>query len=148
MLMIRLDAAKSNFFDRQKVRDAMDQETRRALSRFGAYTRQRARHSIRKRRGISPPGSPPYSHTHLLRRFILFSYDSTRKSAVIGPVLLNRGTGEAPRLLEYGGQTTRRTRDGRPYRAHYQARPYMRPAFAEELRRLPAHWRGRFQQLN
>jgi len=77
---------KQMFFDRDKVRKRTDAGTRRVLSRFGAYVRTTAKHSIRKRKRISEPGEPPSSHTGLLRRFIFFGYDRDRRSVVIGPI--------------------------------------------------------------
>jgi hypothetical protein len=110
------------------------------LSKFGAFVRQRAKTSIRKRKGTSPPGSPPYSHVGLLRKFILFAYDPTRNSVVIGPTLIRAGS-EAPRLLEYGGEAVRRTKI-KTRRLRYRPRPFMRPAFEQEKTRLPALWRN------
>lgn len=40
---------KQQFFDRKKVINAIDRTTRRALSRFGAYVRTRAKQSISSR---------------------------------------------------------------------------------------------------
>lgn len=139
MITMTLQAAKGGFFDRKKVKRSVNAGTRRAMSRFGAFVRQRAKTSIRKRKGISPPGSPPYSHTGLLRKFILFAYDQQRQSVVIGPVLLKEES-QAPRLLEYGGEATLETKRGRK-RARYRPRPFMRPAFAAEKPNLPAIWR-------
>jgi hypothetical protein len=133
-------AAKRGFFDREKVKRSVDAGTRRVLSRFGAFVRQRAKTSIRKRKGTSPPGGPPFSHVGLLRKFILFAYDPDRKSVVIGPTLTKEGS-EAPRLLEHGGDTTLETREG-PKRAHYRPRPYMGPAFEAEKPQLPALWKN------
>jgi len=73
------------------------------LSKFWAFVRQRARTSIRKRKGTSQPGSPPYSHVGLLRKFILFAYEPARQSVVIGPVLLREGS-DVLRLPEQGGR--------------------------------------------
>ena len=133
-------AAKGGFFDREKVKRSVDSGTRRVLSRFGAFVRQRARTSIRKRKGTSPPGSPPYSHVGLLRKFILFAYDPQRKSVVIGPTLTKAGS-QAPRLLEYGGEVVIEDR-GKKRLARYRPRPYMRPAFEAEKSQLPALWRN------
>lgn len=135
MLEIGLAQIKQLFFDKPAVTRAMDAASRRVLSRFGAYVRQEARHSIRPRRGTSPPGQPPYSHTGLLRRSILFGYDPGRQSVVIGPIRLESSP-EAPRLLEYGGT---KTVNGQV--SHYRPRPFMRPAFAANLAKLPALWR-------
>ena len=136
MLNLTLSQAKASFFDRKAVKDATDEATRKVLSRFGAYVRQRAKTSIRKRKGTSLPGLPPYSHVGLLRRFILFAYDSGSRSVVIGPVLL-KPPSVVPSLLEYGGTVQKRDRKGRPRTAVYPARPYMRPALAAELPGLP-----------
>jgi len=133
-------AAKGGFFDREKVKRSVNAGTRRVLSKFGAFVRQRAKTSIRKKKGISPPGSPPYSHTGLLRKFILFAYDPQRRSVVIGPTLIKEGS-RVPRLLEYGGNVVIEDR-GRKRLARYRPRPYMRPAFAAEMSQLPALWRN------
>jgi hypothetical protein len=137
---LRLKEAKAGFFDRQRVLSATSRAERKILSRFGAFVRQRSRTSIRSRQAISQPGSPPSSHVGLLRQFILFAYDSTRRSVVIGPAALNQKGGEAPRLLEYGG-TAVRVRWGQARLARYRPRPFMVPAFSAEVGRLPPLWR-------
>ena len=138
---------KSLFFDRPKVRKAVDRGKRRALSRAGAFIRQRARTSIRRRRRSSRPGEPPSSHTGLLRRFILFGYDRQRDSVVVGPVGFRRS--QAPNVLEFGGRTIvesgRARRSGRARKkrtVRIAARPYMRPALEKERSNLPAVWRN------
>jgi len=132
---------KQLFFDRQAVISRVDSATRKVLSKFGAFVRRTAKGSIRNRRKASPPGSPPSSHTGLLKKFIFFGYDPGQRSVVIGPTRLDRrGHGQAPSLLEHGGQTTLVRRDKRE-RATYRARPYMGPAFAQEQPKLPAMWR-------
>ena len=141
--MIRMEITKL-FFDKKVVRDKVDAGTRRVLSKFGAYVRRTARQSIRKRKKISDPGSPPSSHTGLLKRFIFFGYDPRKRSVVIGPVRLTQnGRGKAPALLEYGGTTTLQ-RHGNPrkrVRANFRGRPFMGPAFEKEQPKLPAMWR-------
>lgn len=133
---------KQLFFDRQAVISKVDAATRRVLSKFGAFVRRSAKSSIRKRKKAAPPGQPPSSHTGLLKKFIFFGYDAARQSVVIGPTRLNqKGRGEAPPLLEYGGNTTLK-RGGKKRRVTYQARPYMGPAFEKEKPQLPAMWRG------
>ncbi len=64
--MIGMRVDKRMFFDRKRVVDATDRATRRVLSKFGAFVRQTARRSIRRRRSVSQPGQPPSSHTGLL----------------------------------------------------------------------------------
>ncbi|HPD31726.1 MAG TPA: hypothetical protein PLV57_20520 [Phycisphaerae bacterium] len=135
---------KELFFDRPMVARAVNKAKRGVLSRAGAFIRQAARTSIRKRQGTSSPGSPPYSHTGLLRRFILFGYDRGTDSVVVGPVRLNK-PGEAPRVLELGGTTVieQRVRGRRVRaRARIQRRPYMGPAMEKELPKFPALWRN------
>ena len=129
------------FFDKKAVTRRVDRTTRRVLSRFGAFVRRTARSSIRKRKRTSEPGKPPSSHTGLLKKFIFFGYDPRRDSVVIGPVRLSqKGRGEAPSLLEYGGNTRVEHR-GQRKRARVRARPFMGPAFEQEQPKLPAMWR-------
>jgi len=127
------------FFDGRKVLRAVDAAARKVLSRFGAFVRTTARHSIRRRRAVSRPGEPPSSHAGHLRRLIFFGYDAGRRSVVIGPTPF-RGPAEVPPLLEYGGKARRRGRKGRMVMATYKARPYMGPAFESEKPKLPAMW--------
>ena len=141
--MIRMEITKL-FFDKKTVRDKVDAGTRRVLSKFGAYVRRTARSSIRKRKKTSTPGSPPSSHTGLLKRFIFFGYDPRKRSVVIGPVRLTQnGRGKAPSLLEYGGTTTLQRHDNprKRVRANFRSRPFMGPAFEKEQPKLPAMWR-------
>ena len=131
---------KKLFFDTRKVRNSVDQATRRVLSRFGAFVRRTARSSIRKRKKISAPGQPPSSHTGLLKRFVWFGYEPHRRSVVIGPARLTQGgRGEAPENLEYGGMATV-IRQERKRRARIRPRPFMRPAFEKERKQLPSLW--------
>ncbi|HOQ61483.1 MAG TPA: hypothetical protein PKZ08_12740 [Vicinamibacterales bacterium] len=129
------------FFDKKAVRDKVDAGTRRVLSKFGAFVRRTARGSIRKRKKPSPPGQPPSSHVGLLKKFIFFGYEPAKRSVVIGPVRLSqKGRGEAPHLLEYGGTGTVQ-RKGKRRRAKIRARPFMAPAAEKEHPKLPAMWR-------
>ena len=130
------------FFDRKAVMSKVDRATRKVLSKFGAFVRQAAKSSIRKRKSISPPGRPPSSHTGLLKKFIYFGYEPVKRSVVIGPVrLTQKGRGEAPHVLEYGGATTVKNK-GKPTKAKVRARPFMGPALEAERPKLPAMWRG------
>ena len=150
------------FFDATPVIRAMDDATRRVLSKFGSFVRTRARTSMKKRKTPSAPGRPPRVVTGHLRRLIFFGYDFAKASVVIGPTPF-RGPAIAPRLLEEGGTTvakrdrfwragvgsnakgqfTRgkwgRVAKGEPIRV--APRPYMGPAFHKEIPSLPALWR-------
>lgn len=110
------------FFDSDAVRKSVDVATRKALSKFGAFVRRRDQSSIRKRRAISQPNSPPSDHTGKLKRRIFFSFDMDRKSVVIGPTAFGRG--EAPRLIEEGGVSV--------FGKYYRPRPHTQPAFEAE----------------
>lgn len=139
MIGMKLKQAKGLFFDRETVTKSVDRAERQVLSKFGSFVRRGARSSIRRRKAISSPGFPPSSHTDLLKRNIFFLYDPERKSVVIGPILLNKGT-DAPELLEHGGKVTRRRKRKR-VRMTYRPRPFMGPAFEREQSKLPAMWR-------
>lgn len=110
------------------------------MSKFGAFVRQTAKTSIRKRKAVSEPGQPPSSHTGLLKRNIFFVFSPETRSVVIGPILLNQRT-DAPRLLEHGDTVVRRRRNRR-VRMTYEARPFMGPAFEREQQQLPALWKN------
>jgi hypothetical protein len=141
--MIGFDV-KRMFFDTKTVRAKTDKATRRVLSRFGAFVRQTAKRSIRKRKKASEPGKPPSSHIGLLKKFIYFGFDVVRRSVVIGPVRLSqKGRGAAPPALEYGGIVTLqpRRRRGKKRRARIRPRPFMGPAMEKEKQQLPALWR-------
>jgi len=141
--MIGFDV-KRMFFDTKTVRSKTDKATRRVLSKFGAFVRQTAKRSIRKRKKPSEPGKPPSSHIGLLKKFIYFGFDVVRRSVVIGPVRLSqKGRGEAPSVLEYGGNVTMRPRhrEGKKSRARIRPRPFMGPAMEKEKQQLPALWR-------
>lgn len=104
---------KLMFFDRSRIRNAMNRATFRALSRFGAFVRTAAKSSIRARKKkVSSPGQPPSSKTGILKKYLFFGYDRSTESVVIGPAKVNqlafysRGSVSedgAPATLEYGG---------------------------------------------
>jgi len=127
---------KSMFFDRIKVQRHLDTRSRKVLARFGAYVRQTAKSSIRRRKGTSMPGNPPFSHVGTLKRHIYFAYDAKARSVVIGPVIFPGKSGNALPALEYGGKSVRN--DG--LRINIQARPFMGPAFTRELTGLSNIW--------
>lgn len=157
MLSLKVDVGKSFFFDRKVVADAVDSASRKNLSKFGAFVRQRARSILRYRKGSSAPGQPPSVHRtgrkerkqkdgtskvqpiSPLKEFIFFALDRSNRSVVIGPARLNK-PGDAPHALEYGG-TSAVQKDGKSVTINVLARPYMRPAFEHVKRELPAIWR-------
>lgn len=148
---------QKSFFDSEHVMRKADAMQRKTLSKFGAFVRQRARSSIKRRKAISNPGSPPSSHTQSGSgtfldgiKSIFFAYDSSRRTVVVGPVAFNGGRGIVPGLLERGGTVTRREGFGRRNRKgpsrtlHYRARPFMQPAMEAELPKFSGLLKGAF----
>jgi hypothetical protein len=161
---------KGFFFDRPRVAQMIDGQTRRVFSRFGAFVRDDARKSIRAAKKPSRPGSPPHSHTGILKRFLYFALDPAHRSVIIGPAKTHQiffgadrrpATGTVPEVLEYGGVIgileaqhtgglwwradlrSRRRLAGKPMRIRQvmiQPRPYMNPAFDKNLPELPRIW--------
>ena len=129
---ITFNVTTSMFFDRPLVKAAMNDVSRRALSRLGATIRTFARRSMRyttsereqarqvgagKRKRIrppqpAPPGSPPRAvHPHpWIRQFLSYGYDAANKSVVIGPTRLPGSQINIPAIHEKGGSVTIRNR--------------------------------------
>jgi hypothetical protein len=128
------------FFDQVKVKNKVDKQTRKVLSRFGSFVRQTSRRSIRRRKKSSRPGQPPSSHTGVLKRFIFFGYDQNRRNVVIGPVVVPGKAGKAPEALEHGGRVTVTGGDARRRTTVIEARPFMGPAFRAEVMKVPSLW--------
>lgn len=106
---------KKAFFDRQKINDAIDRETRKALSKSLAFVRRRMRSGLRRRKRASKPGQAPSVHATspvATLKAILFAYDARTKSGIVGPIKLNgqrslsTSSQALPGLLELGGQVT------------------------------------------
>lgn len=116
------------FFDTDAVRNRMDREQRRILSRSGFVVARRAKQSIRKRKRSAPKGMPPSSHLGTLKRFLFYAWDTSTESVFVGPVKL--GASNAGARLEHA-------EDG------YQGNPFMRPAAeaAAENGELLAPWK-------
>ena len=139
MVNVSLKKLKGQFFDRQSVRDLMTTAEIEFLSAFGAVVRTTAKQSMKSREGVSPPGTPPYSHAGQLRGLIYFAMDATSLSVVIGPTLFSEAKTHGnerpvPALHEYGGVAWR---DGK--KRQYPARPFMGPAFRE--------WEGKTDEI-
>ncbi|MGL5097509.1 MAG: hypothetical protein ACRDD1_18120 [Planctomycetia bacterium] len=104
----------------------MDAGVKRAFSKYGAYVRQTAKTSMKKRKGASAPGTPPNAHKGDLRKLIFFAYDPKMKTVIVGPTLFRAsGLPTVPETNEKGG-----VRQGDDGTAIYPMRPYMRPAAA------------------
>lgn len=104
MLKFKRSKVKEFFFDGDLVKSSVDRATARVLGKFGAFVRRTAKGMIRGGKKPSKPGSPPKSHTGLLKKFLYFAWDPASKSVVVGPARLDGdGLGTAPETLERGG---------------------------------------------
>jgi hypothetical protein len=139
MIGLSVESVKQNILDRQKVMDAADRASERALSRFGAFVRTRASRSMRPRKRVSDVGAPPSSHSALIRDFILFVVEAALKNVVIGPMLLHKVSPTALSSLEHGGPSLV-MRHGKPTPIQVKARPFMKPAFDIEIEKAPKLW--------
>lgn len=148
---------KSFFFDRKEITSKLDPATRKALSKFGAFVRTRAKSSLKYGDKPSVPGKPPTVHrsrsftrkkkskgvvvqqpSSPLRELIFFSYDPATRSIVVGPTLGGRNSG-VPDVMEHGGSSVIAV-DGKKRIAHYQPRPTMQPAFDTELTKVQGNF--------
>jgi hypothetical protein len=151
---------KHLFFDRQAVRRKLKPANAKALSRAGAFVRTSARTSIRRRKAVSAPDSPPSAHAKHQPNLktIFFGYDPKTESVVVGPVRLNGSSSvRVPRILELGGDVTitqvlvgkawltgkKPTNPRQPTRkktVKYAARPFMNPALVANQSKIPSLW--------
>lgn len=129
-------SVKKQFFDRAGVIAAVGKARAKNLSKAGAFVRTAARSSLRRRKAISSPGSPPSVHSKspvATLKNVLFAWDPRSQSVVIGPVGMNAKSvfqgsvqaGVVPRLMEFGGSQgiiERQNRDGSWARADLRSR--------------------------
>lgn len=122
-----------------KVIKALDKKTSKALITFGAFTRREAQFSMKSKKGASKPGHPPNAHIKLLKRLILYFFDSVKKSVVVGPVLSDEAESSGmgvPRVLEAGGVVRRVDKFGQMEVFRYEERPYIEPAAQKNLSKV------------
>jgi hypothetical protein len=150
-----IDQFKGGFFDADAVLKEMDKVERKTLSRFGAFTRQRIKSSLKYQTGKSSPGKPPHVHktrgfnrvkkdkktgtsakqpVSPLRELVYFAYDAATHSVVTGPVKFGGRGGVAPGLLEAGGPGTfKDAESGEIKRGVWAPRPFVKPAGDAEV---------------
>jgi len=113
----------------RQVRDAAEKAGFENFRHAASVIRKRAMSLMRKRKGASPPGEPPHTHTRRLPKAIVFWADAY--GAVIGPAFsLSGGVGGAH---EHGGEFRGR---------QYDERPFMFPALLAMAGQFQASWRG------
>lgn len=148
-MKIDINNVQQFFFDKQAVMDAVGAAKARVMSRQGSLVRTIMRRSMRRRKGTSEPGQPPFAHTGRIRDNVFFSFDPISDSCVIGPVLLNRST-DAPHTLDKGGYAAVIPRDkkgrllaiaaARTVQVRIAARPFSEPALENALPYLASEW--------
>lgn len=117
MIAFSIPLRSAQFLDRAAVHKAVGKRNARALGRVGAFIRRRARSSMRRRKKVSTPGSPPSAHSTdkvATLKNIQFFFDQRKQSLVVGPVKLNQandlvgGAGRVtiPQLMEHGGRVS------------------------------------------
>ena len=127
MLKLDMRMARRKFFDRRIVEGAVARARQQALVKSAALVRVIAQRSMKVRkyggRAKSAPGQPPFARRDhvdsrgnprperdkLIRRGTMFVYDSSTRSAVVGPARLSGGGTGAPSTLEFGGTAKGRT---------------------------------------
>lgn len=153
------------FFDRLAVEEKLATRELRAMSRIGAFIMRGARQSIKRRKAPSLAGSPPHTHSNdkvATLKNILFGFDPSSHSVVVGPVKLGR-IAQRPYFLSKDGKKpskdpknregvwianiqpdkpitsltefggdVRATIDDTPTVLNYKARPFMGPALERE----------------
>ena len=133
------------FFYNRKVLRLLDKKTHSAFIRFGSFVRTTAKRSIKRvgKKGTpSKPGQPPKSRKGLLKNFIFYGFDLAKRSVVIGPQKIYGLKGQAPSVLEYGGNVKSKSKKGHITNSKVSARPYMGPAFKEGKKQLANFWRN------
>ncbi len=148
MMNLKIDQAKSLFFDRAVVTNAVGKAARKALSRVGGLIRKTAIGLIRtdkrtgKKKGTgAAAGKPPYNRTGLLRGKIFYAYEPINQGVVIGPAKLNM-KGEVPSLLEFGGTVTRARKKGPARKLVYATHPYMAPSLEKHQAKIPEQFKN------
>jgi len=114
-------AVKDAFFDRLAVIKRMDAARLKSLSKCGAFVQRSGQSKLRRRKRASRPGESPSVHTEKGSegpasglKWILFFYDQSSDSMVVGPVKLNQveeswidvKNTTVPAILEHGDRVT------------------------------------------
>jgi hypothetical protein len=154
---VSIAGSTASFFDSDKVLAKVDKQTRRALSKCGAFVRQTAKNSLKYGTKTAPAGQPPTARrskafvrkttnkktgvtksrpTSPLKEILYFAYDDKAKSVVIGPALFRATktkTYLVPTVLEKGGSVLATSSDGVIKPVKISPHPFMSPALAKEL---------------
>lgn len=149
-------ALQGGFFDAKKILDDVEKAEAKAMSKFGAFTRQRMKTSIKYRDKVAAAGQPPSAHRSRgfskakvnkktgvvsrqqqspLRELIFFALDPATKSVVIGPVAFGQNVAG---IVERGGTgMVTDPRTGLRKSAHFSPHPFAEPAGRAEAAKFP-----------
>jgi len=149
MLGMRINEAKSMFFDRRAVKGMMDKISRRALSRIGSYVRTVMRNRLKKRGSnywdSSQPGEPPKRHSGHLHDWTFFAYDNVAQNVVIGPADLRDRRGDnVPEILDRGGYTTITAGRNRGQKKYVAPRPFAGPSLDDAEPKFADFWQDAY----
>jgi hypothetical protein len=139
----RIEIAES-----KRLLDKVGAAARKALTLQGIDIRRTAKRSMKTVKDGRPsaPGSPPHRVTGLLADFLLWRYDGTAMSIVVGPVLLSGSKNTSPtipEILETGGTEVALVRRGKEWKRRpvvIAPRPYMAPALKRSQEKLSTFW--------
>lgn len=160
MLTLAFKAVQARFLDMRKVQAAVDKTVPKTLMKFGAFVWKRARTSLKYGERPSRVGSPPTVHRTMtrkkinrkgvltnqsvspLRESVLFAFDAAKTSVVIGAARLPGKRNQAPKALEYGGESLIKVigGHGKTKSATIRRHPFMQPAFQAELPGFAQLW--------
>lgn len=161
------------FFDLPGIIAKMDKKTERVLSSTGAFAMSVMQRGMRYRKSASKPGDYPSARqgrvkkksdlkpgemngNSLLRAKIRFGFESSTKSLIVGPALLDSTDSEVaaagktvPELINFGGTIQRRQiydpktkqirylrRGQKPVRWRYRPRPFVELTKPIAIRKL------------
>ncbi len=141
-----IEVIRRGFFDQAKVARAVSLAKRKALSKAGAYVRQRDRQSIKRKKGAAEPGGPPHAHVAGSAgiKLILFAWDPKTESVVVGAVKYDgaKGPKDGARNIEKGGEAVAQDGKGRPRKYRYRGNPHTVPAMKHEAPKFAELFRG------
>ena len=158
VLSLNLNSKVSLILKPDKVLKAIDKANKRGLSKAGAFVRRRARTQyLRRRKRTSKPGQGPSVHSRhpfATLRNIRFAVNNSNTSVVVGPLKFSRMSSRAktvnntvPGVLEHGGNVvysrySKRKKTVSRKVVRIQKRPFMKPAFKDELPKFASLWKG------
>lgn len=132
----------------------VEQAREKSIKRGAAILRGIMRRLIRRKKGASPPGTPPHAHASGggIKNLIFFEWDPLTKTAIVGPAISSGSAGNpapVPKVLDQGGRTrvrltkALRRKIGREnVIARVRPRPFTGPALAQFEKSYPDLFRG------